>query len=263
MSPTSREEAPKYTRRPDLYDVEHRGDIQPGEIAFYRDLALQHGGPVLELGFGTGRVGLELARAGIEVTGLDRSEAMLEQARRKLADEPEEVRRRVTLVHGDMRDFDLGRRFRLVYVPFRAFLHLRKQEDQRLGLRRVAAHLEPAGRFAGNFFRPRLELLHDSPHERMQATSHREDGTTWVITWWSTGTDTHDQQREILLHTRIFGPDGALQTDRIDPLYLTWIFGREWKLLLEVEGFQLEAFHGGFHGESPSDGWEYVWIAHR
>src|SRR5262245_19324849 len=88
------------------------------DIAFFVELAQQSGGPVLELGCGTGRVLIPTARACVTIVGLDASPSMLEIAREKLLQETVEVKSRAQLVQGDMRDFDLGREFRLVTIPF-------------------------------------------------------------------------------------------------------------------------------------------------
>src|SRR2546427_7915658 len=90
-----------------------------GDVDFYRGLARETGGPVLELGCGTGRVLLPIARDGIACIGLDPSEAMLEEFRRKRP--PDNLR----LVTGSMQDFDLGPdRFALIFSAFRAFQHM-------------------------------------------------------------------------------------------------------------------------------------------
>lgn len=81
----------RYTERPDLYDLNQPGDVFPGEREHYLALARQAGDRVLELGYGTGRVGLHLARSGVAVVGLDRAETMLAEARRVLQAEPPEV----------------------------------------------------------------------------------------------------------------------------------------------------------------------------
>ena len=77
---------------------------------------------------------------------------MLDIARRKAAAAGVNVR----WVTADMRTFHLDRRFGLVIIPFRSFLHLLTDEDQAACLERVRAHLMPGGRFALNFFVPRL-----------------------------------------------------------------------------------------------------------
>jgi ubiquinone/menaquinone biosynthesis C-methylase UbiE len=85
-----------------------------GDVAFYERVAREAGGPVLELACGTGRVALPLAKAGLHVTGVDRSEAMLTIARRRLAALPASAQERLTFVNQDMSALNLGRRFGFV-----------------------------------------------------------------------------------------------------------------------------------------------------
>jgi SAM-dependent methyltransferase len=79
------------------------------DVRFYVEAARECGGPVLELGCGTGRILVPTARAGVEIAGLDASEGMLDACRRRLRAEPPEVQGRVSLHRGDLRDFDLAR----------------------------------------------------------------------------------------------------------------------------------------------------------
>ncbi len=90
------------------------------DVAFFVDMARDSGGPVLELGCGTGRVLLPTARAGIAITGLDLSPGMLRILRGRLAAEPPDVQARVRLVEGDMRSFDLGQTVRPGHPPLPA-----------------------------------------------------------------------------------------------------------------------------------------------
>ena len=114
---------------------------------------------VLELACGTGRVTLPIARAGIEIAGLDNAPAMLDIARRKAAAEGLDI----AWFEADMRHFDLDRRFGLVIVPYRSFLHLLTDEDQAACLSAVFRHLESGGRLALNFFAPPLARTGDDP----------------------------------------------------------------------------------------------------
>jgi ubiquinone/menaquinone biosynthesis C-methylase UbiE len=82
-----------------------------GDLAFYQRVAREVGGPVLELACGTGRIALPLAKAGLQVTGVDRSEPMLTIAQCKLATFPASVQGRLTLVNQDMSALNLDRRF--------------------------------------------------------------------------------------------------------------------------------------------------------
>lgn len=141
-------------RLADSYDSDMGAEADAmHDTPFYLALAREaaaHGHAVLELGCGTGRVTLPIAREGIDAAGLDNAEAMLAIARRKAAAEDLYV----TWVKADMRDFDLGRSFGLIIIPYRSFLHLLTEADQAACLAAVYRHLIPGGRFALNFFAP-------------------------------------------------------------------------------------------------------------
>src|SRR5262249_42907932 len=118
-----------------------------GDIEFYRSLARETGGPVLELGCGSGRVLLPVASDGLACTGLDASHEMLESLR--LKQPPANVR----LVEGRMEAFEFGReRFALIYSAFRAFQHLLGVSEQLACLAGVRRHLAPRGLFAFDVF---------------------------------------------------------------------------------------------------------------
>ena len=128
--------------------------LDGGDVAFYRALAREGGGPVLELGCGTGRVLLEIAGEGFPCTGLDASQHMLARLRAK-SRYPN-----LRLVHAPMQRFELpGERFGLVFSAFRAFQHLYTVEDQLACLACVRRHLAPGGRFAFDVFAPRLARM--------------------------------------------------------------------------------------------------------
>src|SRR6185436_20781947 len=113
-----------------------------GDAAFYRALAQESGGPVLELGCGTGRVLLPIAALGIPCAGVDASPSMLAALRAK---NPPPT---LELVQASMETFDLGeRRFRLVTCPFRAFQHLLTVDAQLAALANIRRHLAPGGAF--------------------------------------------------------------------------------------------------------------------
>jgi SAM-dependent methyltransferase len=122
---------------------------------------LAGGGPVLELGCGTGRLCVPLADAGLAVVGLDASGAMLARLRRKPGAD------RLTLLEADMTDFEVApppgperpggpaaAGFRLVFVAFNTFFNVASEAGQLACMRAVARHLQPAGRFALECFVP-------------------------------------------------------------------------------------------------------------
>jgi ubiquinone/menaquinone biosynthesis C-methylase UbiE len=101
------------------------------DVDFYKELAVKHGGKALELGVGTGRVAIELAKANVSVWGVDTSKYMLNVAKQKLRKESASVRNHVVLKLGDMRHFRLKEKFPLVYIASSTFEHCTTKEDQK------------------------------------------------------------------------------------------------------------------------------------
>jgi SAM-dependent methyltransferase len=116
----------------------------PGELDFYREMAentKSSGEALLEVACGTGRVALRLAQTGVNVVGLDLSPKMLEVARRKSAEF-----RNIHWVEGDMRSFELDRKFGLTIIPGHAFQNLNTSQDQAACLECIRQHLNPGGK---------------------------------------------------------------------------------------------------------------------
>jgi SAM-dependent methyltransferase len=132
-----------------------------GEVEFYVDEAHDAAGAVLELGCGTGRVLLPIARAGVDIVGLDLAADLLAALRDKLARENSETQQRVDLVRADMCDFQLRRRFAAIFVPYRTFQHLLTPDDQLRSLEQIAQHLDVGGRLVFNTHDPLAEWMRD------------------------------------------------------------------------------------------------------
>jgi len=146
------------------------------DVDFYRTLAQETGGPVLELGCGTGRVLRALASDGVACTGLDGSPEMLDVLRAKRP-------AGIEFVEADMRSFDLGaQRFALIYSAFRAFQHLTEVEDQLRCLARVRAHLAPGGRFAFDVFKPDLARMAQDEEPETEDLRFEHEGDEVVRT---------------------------------------------------------------------------------
>ena len=126
------------------------------DIGFYKELAVRHGRKALELGVGTGRVAIELAKAKVEVWGIDSSAYMLNVARQKLRKENASVRKRVVLKLGDMRSFKLGETFPFIYIAGSTFEHCITKKDQNNCLTSVYEALEDQGTLAFDISQPNL-----------------------------------------------------------------------------------------------------------
>ena len=238
------------------------GPYIAGDVAFYERLGRERGGTVLELACGTGRIAVPLARAGLHVTGIDRSEAMLSIARRKRAALPGSMRDRLTLVNQDMSMLNLGRSFGLVFVPFRSFQALLTIDLQRKTLEAIRCHLGPAGRLALHLFDPRLDLLIDpsATTPRLSGT-HPETGRRYVGEILRTDFDRLNQIRRDLWRYAEIGRNGEVVAEDTREMVLRWTYRWELHHLLELCGLTVEAEYSDFNGSAPAYGKELILVA--
>lgn len=145
----------------EFYDDDMGRNVGGEDVAFYVDRCAAAGGPVLELGCGTGRITLALVRAGTTVVGVDVSVPMLERLRVKAESLAPAERARLAWQRADMASLDLGRRFARVICPYSAFTYLVEAEPRALALAGVRRHLAADGRFIVDVFVPdrRIEAL--------------------------------------------------------------------------------------------------------
>jgi len=123
------------------------------ELSWYLERVRLYGGPVLDLGCGTGRLALLMAEEGYEVTGIDHSKGMLELFKSKLVELTSDVRKRIRMENHSMSNFNLGRRYNTI-ICCDAFFHNLTVEDEINCLGCVARHLSPGGHFVFNLPNP-------------------------------------------------------------------------------------------------------------
>jgi SAM-dependent methyltransferase len=213
-----------------------------GDVAFYRALAREAGGPVLELACGTGRVLLPIARDGVAATGLDLSPAMLDALRAK--GPPANLR----LFAAPMQDFDLApERFALVFSAFRGFQHLYTVEAQLACLACVRRHLAPGGRLAFDVFQPDLSRLAVDEEESEDAR-FVQDGVE-VVRRVAVTRDRLTQTMRLELRWERWNA-GTLVGEERTTLRMRWFHRYELEHLLARAGFAVEALYGGFDRRS-------------
>jgi SAM-dependent methyltransferase len=221
------------------------------DVAFFVQAAQESGGPVLEVGCGTGRVLIPTARAGIEITGLDLAESMLAVCRGRLAAESEAVQARVRLVQADMRNFDLSNHlppYKLVTLPFRPFQHLLTVEDQLACLANIHRHLAPGGRLILDLFNPSLNYL-TSDTLGQESSEEPEfsmpDGRRVVRRAKIVARDYFTQINQVELIYYVTHPDG--RTERlVHPFPMRYLFRFEAEHLLARAGFEVEQVYADY-----------------
>jgi SAM-dependent methyltransferase len=235
------------------------------DVEFFRRLAAETGGPILEIGCGTGRVTMPLAADGHEIVGIDLSAPMLAIAEAHRAALPAETAARITYQRADLATLDLGREFALVIAPSRVFQFMLTTAAQREALRALRSHLRPDGRLVLDLFDPMLDYV--IPGRGGMRTGgevvHPDTGNR--VTWTVTGR-WPDPGNQLIVEEWTFAEldaDGrTLRTD-VERLTLRWSLRAEMRLLFELEGFDVVADYGDFQGGPPVYGHEQVWVLAR
>jgi SAM-dependent methyltransferase len=221
------------------------------DVQFYVDAAKESGGPVLELGCGTGRVLIPTARAGVEITGLDASEEMLRVCRARLEMEPEDVRSRVCLVKAAMQDFRLDKKFALATFPFRPFQHLLTVDDQILCLRYVHAHLQDQGKLILDVYNPWLHRLVEEPGKEFgeEPEFTMPDGRRVVRKHRTVARNLFQQINDEEMIYEVTHPDGSAERI-VESFQMRYLFRFEAEHLLARCGFALEHVYSDYQ-KSP------------
>jgi len=224
--------------------------LERQDLDFYVAEAKASGGPVLEVGCGTGRILLPTARAGCTITGIDSSGHMLARCRTKLAAEPAAVQSRVTLAQHDMRSLSLERTFALITAPFRVVQHLITQEDQLQFLAAARRHLAPGGRLVFDVFNPWFDKLvgADGVEREDTAELRLRDGRRLRRCYRIARVRWVDQVSESEL---IYYVDGKRYVQAFE---MRWYLAAELRNLLARAGFRAREIYGDFKRGPLVDG---------
>ena len=253
------------------------------DVAFYREMAAEHGGPVLELGVGTGRVALAIARDGHEVVGVERMPTMLERLRARLRKEPAAVRDRITLVRGDIRKFAIAssspssakrgrvgtvpshasspsparrgrvgegrhassepRRFPLVIAPFNVLMHLYSRADLEMMLACVRAHLRPRGVFVLDVRMPDIRSFTRDPMRPYRCPRLKDRDGTLYDT---AELFQYDAGTQVQMITSTYREVAEPHRTFVRPLAHRQFFPQELELLLHYNGLEIRERWGDF-----------------
>jgi len=229
----------------DIYDQRLGGSI--ADVNFYVRKATEIGGPVLELFCGTGRITIPIAKSGLDVTGVDLAESMLERARRKAAAEGVSVQ----WIHGDATSLDLGRKFRLILAPFNSLQLLHHEGQINSFLRTARAHLQEDGVLIFDVLNPNLDELAPKLANRVSGGEYRDPHTDELVTveW---GSDYDDSNQ--LNHATCYLSTSSRPNFATDHLTMRCYYPEELNLILRAAGFSVAEKLGEFDGRPFSRG---------
>lgn len=225
------------------YDAENADKTD--DLAFYSELAEERGGPILDVGCGTGRVVFHLAQGGFLTHGIDSEYEMLERAKIKL-DVYRHARDKLTFYQGDVLTYDFDRRFKLLLLSYNALMHFHTQDEQLALLRRLRGLIEPDG-----------VLVVDLPNAGEVFASQDTDAVTLERTFIEPETGHMVMQQSVSYLDRVqqlmevtwiydeITEDGVVLRT-VAPVIFRYVFYSELLLLLKQTGFEVDAAYGDY-----------------
>ncbi len=239
-----------YTQMARYYDLENADFTE--DLEFWLELAEDYGDPVLELGCGTGRVLLNLARRGHAVTGVDNAPEMLARLEAKLnTASHRHLAQPPVLIQASMDAFEAPQLFQLALMPFNTFMHLLTPEAQLSTLAHLRQHLAVGGALALDLTNPGEAYGAQETGLTLERTFIDEERT--VQQFASVALDRAAQLARITWLYDATDPAGNLQRT-IVPLTLRYTFPGEMRLLLERSGFALTHLYGDYDRSPFADG---------
>jgi SAM-dependent methyltransferase len=229
-----------------FFDADYADYVE--DLPALRAFARRTGGPLLELGCGTGRLAVPLAAGGYHVTGVDLSPGMLALARQRADAAGSRATSRLTLVEGDFATVPLAGPYRLAFVVMNTFLHLLTQEAQLQALRHWRAHLAPDAVLIIDVFFPDIDVLAalNGQVELDKTWTDEQTGGT-VLKQVARTVDPAEQLMHVTFLYDLVPPGGRGPVERtVVSFDLRYLWRWEAELLLERAGFRVEAVYGSW-----------------
>jgi len=249
-----------------LYDWEYRR--RRDDVRFYGTLADERGGPILDLGCGTGRLMVPLLRAGHVVVGVDRAPAMLARAAARLRRLAPPVRRRALLLRGDLRDLPIAPPFRFAIAAFHTIQHLATDRELTRFFAGVARVLAPGGWFAFDTFAPDARFLSraDAIGDRRWARTRFRHPGSGRLTEYTESYRLSGRQLTTTFHYRpvVSRHQRAARAEHRVDLVHRLLEPDDIRRLLVGSGLTLIASWGGFDGRPlapPTE--QHIYLARR
>lgn len=219
------------------------------DIDFYLDYAKKTDGEILDVGCGTGRILIPVARLGKRITGIDKSDFMLDNLRQKLKKEPDATRQYVSIVTSDICGFRLDKTFSLAVIPFGPFNYLINTDEQLNCLSCIHNHLDNNGLLVFDVWYPDNKELIKSEHDyhvvKDQPYFTMEDGRK--VQWGIINTSV-DYNKQIIYEEMYYNvdyPDGRKEK-LVYPSPVRFFYRYEIEHLLSRAGFTIRKLYSDF-----------------
>ncbi|MEM7126103.1 MAG: class I SAM-dependent methyltransferase [Chloroflexota bacterium] len=243
--------ATQFDRFARFYDYDYR-DVED-DVQLVLDLAVEHGGPILELGCGTARALVPLGKAGFSAHGIDISRTLLELAEQKI--HAANLNTQISLYRDDIRSSRLpSTHYSLAFCLSNTLMHCESQSDQLKALQTAYHHLKPSGILMVDLFNPDIITLNEVAGLMELADSWIDERGQQVLKWSVRMLDISNQQQETTFIYEEIDTDGRSRRT-VCPFTLRFIWPSEGELLLEKAGFQVleiwgDAYGSAFDGQS-------------
>ena len=234
-----------YSEFYDLY-VGHRKIDLPFYLEYAKDIETS----VLEIGAGTGRLTLPMAREGISVVAVDVSSSMLAILKSRMAEEPPEVIEKIKIVEVDVCQLELGAQYDLAMIPYYTFNYLLTDQDQTAALERVRAHLTPHGYVLIDVYIPwsGMEYIPPNPIPIMDAVDPSNGNR--VKGWHSIVLDSV-KQREYRTLTFEVSRANRTVVEKEFLVQRRYDLPHQLEVLFSTNGFSVESVFRGYQHEEP------------
>lgn len=227
------------------YDLVMGAYASGDSLKFYQKQVGRYGEHVLELACGSGRLTIPLANDGFNITGVDISGEMLNLAKLKASQAGVNIR----FIQGDMRSFDLGEKFRLIFIPAQSLSHLHTRQEIENCFSCVRRHLAGEGRFLIELFNSSVRMLAREPDRRYNVGQYEDPRAgCQVFVTEEVGYDAASQ----INHIRWFFREEKRNEETVLSFEMRQFFPQEIDALLWYNGFVIEHKYGSYNEEEFS-----------
>ena len=215
------------------------------DLQFYkRWLPKSKNARILELCCGTGRLTLPIAKDGYDISGVDYTSSMLDQAKIKASEAGIEVR----FIEADIRVLNLREKYDFIFIPFNSIHHLYENEDLFKAFSVVKNHLKEGGLFLLDCFNPNIQYIVEGEKEQREIATYTTDDGRKILIKQTMQYENKTQINRIKWHYFING-----EFDSVQDLDMRMFFPQELDSYLKCFGFTIVHKFGNFDEKTFSD----------